>query len=147
MNLPAVVKGNYRPGFTKIMPLLICFAFRFNSLVLTTKKLQVAEQQFAQEKRVIKRLENELLEKKKLEESLSEMTAKVGELQTKPKSKDKHCKECLEHLKHINELNSKIETLDAQQAGVLQQKEKLEKELIDQVKLKDKIREMESKVK
>ncbi|TMW49363.1 hypothetical protein DOY81_005559 [Sarcophaga bullata] len=117
------------------------------SLVLTTKKLQVAEQQFAQEKRVIKRLENELQEKKKLEESLSEMTAKVGELQAKPKSKDKPCKECIEHLKRINELNSKIETLDAQQAGVIQQKEKLEKELIDQAKLKDKIREMEAKIK
>ena len=107
----------------------------------------MAEQQFAQEKRVIKRLENELQEKKKLEESLSEMTAKVGELQAKPKGKDKPCKECIEHLKHINELNSKIETLDAQQAGVIQQKEKLEKELIDQAKLKDKIREMESKIK
>lgn len=107
----------------------------------------MAEQQFAQEKNTIKRLESELKEQKQLADSLSEMPAKLKELQDQLKGKDKSCKKCLEHLKHINELNCKLEIMDARLEKVKKQNENLERDLMDQVKLKDKLKEMESKVK
>ncbi|XP_046811792.1 nuclear matrix constituent protein 1 [Lucilia cuprina] len=117
----------------------------------TNAKLQTMEQQLNHLKRelktkaeTIKKLENDLESKKKLEINFKEMSSKLEELEAKVRSKSHN--ECVEHLKQISELTNKINCLESEREAKLGEKDKLEQELHDLRNVNEKLQQTELKL-